>query len=65
MHRSALYKMKNERGLQALKDRRADPHLYVSVRSGLSASPAVDMSALRTTADALNLTLEELDGACG
>ncbi len=39
--------------------------LSVSVRSGNSASPAIDMNALTATARVLHQTLEELDGACG
>ena len=53
-----------ERNRRAYSGRETDP-LYVSVRSGLAACPAIDMRAAKKTADMLHATIEELDGACG
>ncbi len=63
MNESAIYKMQDE---NFAPTSRPDPTpIYVSVRTGNAASPAIDMSAVNAASEKLQTTLEELDGACG
>jgi len=66
MQKSALYKMKNEKIARdlAVSDKKSII-VSVSVRSGSAASPLIDLQALKSTTDHLQLTIEELDGVCG
>ena len=66
MQKSAIYKMKDEKVAPnaAARGKQREP-ISVCVRAGRSASPLIDISALKNTAESLKKTLEELDGACG
>ena len=65
MQHSALYKMMEQPAPPVMAAQDDKTPIYVSVRSGLAACPAIDMSAVQSAAALLNKTIEELDTACG